>query len=91
MTGSSMETTSRIFPIRAEGAVQADFRTDGRSALSLGEGAVAEYLVLQNEPDNVQQEADFDIRLAAGATLDLVFLSLHGGELRNRIRVSLEG
>ena len=91
MTGSSMETTSRIFPIRAEGAVQADFRKDGRSALSLGEGAVAEYLVLQNEPDNVQQEADFDIRLAAGATLDLVFLSLHGGELRNRIRVSLDG
>ena len=50
MTGSSMETTSRIFPIRAEGAVQADFRTD-----------------------------------------DLVFLSLHGGGLRNRIRVSLDG
>ena len=52
---------------------------------------MAEYLVLQNEPDSVQQEADFDIRLAAGATLDLVFLSLHGGGLRNRIRVSLDG
>ena len=37
------------------------------------------------------QFIDFDIRLAAGATLDLVFLSLHGGGLRNRIRVSLDG
>ena len=85
-----METTSQIIPIRTEGAVQAGLRTDGRSTLSLGEGAVAEYLVLQHEPDSVRQEAEFDIRLAAGATLDLVFLSLHGCGLRNRIRVSLD-
>ena len=86
-----METNSQLIPIRETGAVEARFQRDGRSVLSLGEGAAAEYLVLQNEPDSARVEADFDIRLAADAQLDLVFLSLHGGELRNRLRVSLDG
>ena len=82
---------SQLFPIRETGPVEARFQKDGRSVLSLGEGAAAEYLVLQNEPDSAQVEAEFDIRLGAGASLDMVFLSLHGGALRNRLRVSLDG
>ena len=86
-----MEPNSQIVPLRAEGAVQTRFGEDGRSTISLGEGAAAEFLVLQNEPDSARVAADFEIRLAADARLDLVFLSLHGGEIRNRIRVSLDG
>ena len=91
MTGLSTKTNSQLLTLRSEGRVQTLFRPDGPSVMALGEDSVAAYLVLQDEPDDVQRERIFDIRLAAGSTLDVVFLPLRGGILRNRIRVFLEG
>jgi len=64
---------------------------EGQISVSLGEGAAAEYLLLQDDPEDCSRESGFDIRLDAGASLEMVFLSLGGTEIRNRIRVSLEG
>ena len=91
MTGSSIKANSPLTVLREEGDVRLDSGTPGRVSLSLGPDAAAAFLVLQDEADAGLTETDFDIRLAAGASLEMVFLSLQGEVLRNRIRVSLDG
>ena len=86
-----MKASSAIFPILESGPVQARFGQDGPSELLLGHGASAEYLVLQAEADDATLAAEYAIRLSEGASLRMVFLSLCGGAVRNRIRVSLSG
>ena len=86
-----MKTRSAIFPVLESGAVQARFGQDGRAELLLGPGASAEYLVLQAEAEEATLTAQYDIRLSEGASLKMVFLSLCGGLVRNRIQVSLCG
>lgn len=68
-----------------------DAGTGGRVSISLGAGAGAEFLVLQDTPDTTLRETEFDIRLAGGASLQMVFLSLDGADVRNHLRVSLDG
>ena len=53
-------------------------------------GTAAEYLVLQDAAAQVC-ESDWEIVLPEGASLRMVFLSLAGVSLRNRLRVSLQG
>ena len=53
-------------------------------------GTAAEYLVLQGAAGSVSA-TDWEIRLPEGAQLQMVFLSLDGSTLRNRLRVSLQG
>ena len=63
---------------------------EGRLRIALEAGASAEYLVLQDAADR-EVETVYDISLAEGASLRMVFLSLDGKMLRNRVNVSLEG
>ena len=86
-----MKANSDIITIRETGDVRTVVGADGSRALQLGAGAAAEYLVLQDEPDEAERQAVWEITLAAGASLRMMFLSLGAGTLRNRIRVSLAG
>jgi len=63
---------------------------EGLVRMALEPGVSAEYLVLQDNPEHAG-EADFEISLAENAFLKMVFLSLDGSALRNRLRVSLHG
>lgn len=67
------------------------FKTREKVRITLEEGAAAEFVVMQNEHNRAVHETSYDISLAAGAELKMVFLSLHGGEILNRIEVSLDG
>ena len=63
---------------------------EGRMRIALEAGATAEYLVLQDTAER-EAEVEYDIALAEGASLKMVFLSLDGRVLRNHLRVALEG
>ena len=67
------------------------FKTVERVNITLEENARAEFVVMQNEHNRAEHETDYDIVLGAGASLDMVFLSLHGGVIRNHIEARLEG
>lgn len=68
-----------------------DFATEEQVSVRLEERAVLDLVVMQNEHDRSVHRTDFDIRLAAGAVLRLHLITLHGGEIANRIAVSLDG
>ena len=67
------------------------FKTSENVKITLEERASAEFVVMQNEHNQAVHETSYEISLAAGAELKMVFLSLHGGEIHNRIGVSLDG
>ena len=85
-----MEANNSLICIRRQGDVRSENR-DGRFSLLLEAGAVAEFLVLQDFPAGSSVETFFDIHLAREASLDLVFLSLRGDSIRNRIVAELDG
>ena len=67
------------------------FKTVEHTTITLEEDAHAEFVVMQNEHNQADHETFYEITLAAGATLDMVFLSLHGGIIRNHIEARLQG
>jgi len=67
------------------------FKTTEKVRIELAEDATAEFVVMQNEHNQAEHETRFEISLAGGASLKMVFLSLHGGVIRNDIDVKLEG
>jgi Fe-S cluster assembly protein SufD len=66
---------------------------EGQVRIALEANASAEYLVLQDGTGASARSCDteYDISLAEGASLKMVFLSLDGPLLRNKLRVSLQG
>ena len=86
-----MEANNPLIPVRETEGVHVDAGTPGRVAVSLDADAAAEFLVIQDDPADVVRETVFDLSLAAGASLDMVFLSLGGRKTSNRIRASLNG
>ena len=84
-----MKTNSPLISVREEGDVRVVQASDGRCSLTVGAGAAAEFLVVQDEAG--EREWSFAISLAEGASLRMVFLSLQGDVLRNRLDVALEG
>jgi len=73
--------------------VQLITNPEGRLQMALEAGASAEYLVLQDGTGTSARECEvaYAISLAEGASLKMVFLSLGGTVLRNRLHVSLQG
>ncbi|MBQ0025440.1 MAG: Fe-S cluster assembly protein SufD [Bacteroidales bacterium] len=67
------------------------FKTDENVRISLDKDAVVEFVIMQNEHNRAVHNTKFDIHLAEGSVLNMVFLSLHGGVIRNDIKVSMEG
>ena len=68
-----------------------EFYTEDTIEIALEAGSSAEFFILQNEHDRAFHKTSYNIRLAERATLNMVFLSLHGGKIENNLDVSLEG
>ena len=63
----------------------------GRFALTLEAGAAATVYVLQDEPSDAVLDAAFEVTLAAGASLQMVFVALGGAQIFNRLKIALQG
>ena len=63
----------------------------GRFALTLAPGAVATVYVLQDEPSAARLDAEYEVTLAEGASLRMIFVALSGAEISNRLRIALQG
>jgi len=68
-----------------------EFRTDEQVSINLEAGSDVEFYVMQNEHNRSEHYSSYDITLGEGASLRMVFISLHGGVISNRIKVSLCG
>lgn len=67
------------------------FVTDEKISITLEENASADFVLMQNEHNAATHNNSFDISIAAGASLKMVFLTLHGGQIHNSISISLNG
>lgn len=67
------------------------FVTEETSEISLGEGASASIVLMQNEHNKATHNTEFNISLGEGATLNMVFMILHGGSIGNNINIALNG
>ena len=54
------------------------FRTSEKVEISLDENAAVEFIIMQNEHNGAYHSTDFNVRLAQGAVLNMVFLCLVG-------------
>ena len=63
----------------------------GRFALTLAPGAVATVYVLQDEPSASRLDAEYEVTLAEGASLQMIFVALSGAQISNRLRIALQG
>jgi len=68
-----------------------DYRTEETVDISLGQDAIVEFTIMQKEHDRASHHTIYNINLAGGAVLNVVFLAINGGVLSNEINVTLEG
>ena len=67
------------------------FATNENIEIDLGENAVLDIAIMQNEHNNSIHNTRFDISLASNAILRFHIITLHGGEISNTIEVNLNG
>ena len=67
------------------------FATKEKVEIELGENAVLDIAIMQNEHNNSLHNTSFNISLAANAVLRFHIITLHGGEISNTIDVNLNG
>ena len=67
------------------------FATNEKVEIELGENAVLDIAIMQNEHNNSLHNTSFNISLAANALLRFHIVTLHGGEISNTIDVKLNG
>lgn len=67
------------------------FLTKERVDIEVGEDAVIEFIVMQNEHNKAEHDTCYDINIARGGVLKMTFLSLHGGVITNTMNVNLLG
>lgn len=67
------------------------FITNETVNITLEKGANVGILFLQNEHNGAEHNAKLNIQMAEGSFLKIVFLTLHGGRIKNDISVSLNG
>lgn len=68
-----------------------DFTTHENVNIKMGEGAVLDMVVMQNEHNKSKHSTAFKVDMAAGAVLNLNVITLHGGEISNSVEVALNG
>ncbi|MBQ7998912.1 MAG: Fe-S cluster assembly protein SufD [Bacteroidales bacterium] len=68
-----------------------NFATNENISVEIGENAVLDLVMMQNEHNNSIHNAKFDISLAANSLLRFHIVTLHGGEITNTINVNLNG
>lgn len=59
--------------------------------ITLEKGANADIVLLQNEHNGAEHNIMLNIQMEEGARLKMIFLTLHGGRIKNDITVSLNG
>jgi Fe-S cluster assembly protein SufD len=67
------------------------FVTNEQTRITLHRGATADITVMQNEDNRSKHFTDYTIDLEEGSSLKMVFISLHGGEISNNLKVNLNG
>lgn len=67
------------------------FVTEEKFEIKLGENSNLDLVIMQNEHENSLHNSKFIIDLAANAVLRLHVVTLHGGELSNKIEINLNG
>lgn len=67
------------------------FATGENITIEIGENAVLDIAIMQNEHNNSIHNTSFNISLAANAVLRFHIITLHGGEISNTINVKLNG
>lgn len=68
-----------------------DFVTHEDVNIKMGERAVLDMVVMQNEHNQSKHSCVFKVEMAAGAMLNINIITLHGGEISNTIEVQLNG
>ena len=68
-----------------------DFVTHEDVNIKLGERAVLDMVVMQNEHNQSKHSTAFKVEMAAGAVLNINVITLHGGEISNTVEVNLNG
>lgn len=68
-----------------------NFMTDETVTITLEENAVLDMVVMQNEHNQSNHKTCFHVTLAANAVLNLHLITLHGGNISNKIEVNLNG
>ena len=68
-----------------------DFVTHEDVNIKMGEGALLDMVVMQNEHNKSRHSTSFKVDMAAGAVLNLNVITLHGGEISNSIDIQLNG
>lgn len=67
------------------------FKTNETVNILLEKGANANIVLMQNEGNNATHISNFNIRMEEGSKLDMIFITLHGGNITNNITIGLEG
>ncbi|MBO7268829.1 MAG: Fe-S cluster assembly protein SufD [Bacteroidales bacterium] len=68
-----------------------DFVTHEDVVIKMGERAILDMVVMQNEHNKSKHSTSFKVDMAAGAVLNLNVITLHGGEISNSIDIELNG
>ena len=61
-----------------------DFTTHETVNVELGEGAILDMVVMQNEHNKSKHSTSFKVQMAQGAVFNLNVITLHGGEISTR-------
>jgi len=67
------------------------FVTHEKVTINVGEGAEADFTVMQNEHNAAEHDTEYDVNIAAGGKLKMIFVTLHGGVISNTVTVNLKG
>lgn len=67
------------------------FVTEEEVDITLGDRAVVDIVVMQNEHNEAVHKAKFNITLGGESSLKISFLTLHGGNIDNNVVVNIEG
>ena len=67
------------------------FKTTENVNIRLHKGANANIVLMQNEGNNSLHTFNYNIEMDQGSTLEMVFITLHGGKITNNIRVEMNG
>lgn len=67
------------------------FETNEQIDIKLSKNSILDLVVMQNEHNLSKHNSKFNITLEEGAILKLNMITLHGGEISNKIELSLNG
>lgn len=68
-----------------------DFKTKENIIVNLEQGANLDLVIMQNEHNRSIHSSDIEINMAADAVLKLYLITLHGGEISNKMDINFNG